>query len=232
MRTLALLTLPCLVLATAACGDDDGAIDRRIGAECTVPADCDDGDDQTLPLECLTEFAGGYCGETDCVDSTDCPDGSVCVTYEGANYCFLTCVDKPDCNPHRSVDNESNCSSNVSAVDSSSKVCVPPSSGNPTDFAPEDLDGMQLVLAETGGPTNTWTFAADASTTGMATLEGTGDFPFTFVKNDVNDTTLTFDVSGDDVYQMTWTSAAGGTFEESFEGAPGNPGTFTVSPAP
>lgn len=231
MRTLALLTLPCLLLTAAACGDDD-AVDRRIGAECTGPADCDDCDDGTPPLECLTEFAGGYCGESDCVASTDCPEGSVCVDYEGTNYCFLTCTDKPDCNPHRTVDNESNCSANYPPVDVSSKVCVPPASGNPTDWAPADLDGLQVVLAEDGGPTNTWIFADDASTTGMATLDGVGDFPFTFVKSDVNDTTLTFDVQGSDVYAMTWTTAGGGTFEESFDGTPGFNGAFTVSAAP
>ena len=129
MRTTLLLTVPCLMLFAVACGDDSDAVDHLIGAECTVAADCDDDDDATQPLVCLTEFGGGYCGDTGCVDSTDCLDGSVCVTYEGANYCFLTCVDKPDCNPHRSLDNESNCSANVPAVDSSSKVCVPPSSG-------------------------------------------------------------------------------------------------------
>ena len=113
------------------CGDDgNDAVDRMIGAECAVPADCDDDDDDTLPLDCLTEFAGGYCGDASCIDSGDCPDGSSCVDYLSTTYCFLNCTDKADCNPHRSTTNEANCSSSVKTVeDNNQKVCVPPSSG-------------------------------------------------------------------------------------------------------
>ncbi len=115
--------------AFAACGDDD-ANDRLIGAECTTAADCDDNNDDTDPLACITDFAGGYCGDASCMASTDCPDGSMCANYEGSNYCFLTCTDKADCNKHRTVDNESNCSSNVDPVEGgTAKLCIPPSSG-------------------------------------------------------------------------------------------------------
>lgn len=115
--------------ALTACGDDDTANDRMIGAECSSPSDCDDGDDNTAPLLCLTEYKGGYCGDASCIASSDCPDGSMCASYEGANYCFLTCTDKAECNKHRTVDNESNCSASVAPVDGSSKLCIPPSSG-------------------------------------------------------------------------------------------------------
>ncbi|MDY0001959.1 MAG: hypothetical protein RBU30_11735 [Polyangia bacterium] len=132
MRSSSLLFVPLVTmagLALAFCGDDDNANDRMIGAECSVPADCDDDNDDTLPLDCITAFAGGYCGDASCIATTDCPTGSACVDYEGTNYCFLTCKDKADCNKHRSAVNESNCSSNYPPVDVSSKVCIPPSSG-------------------------------------------------------------------------------------------------------
>ncbi|MBI4815221.1 MAG: hypothetical protein HY791_03115 [Deltaproteobacteria bacterium] len=51
-----------------------------------------------------------------------------------------------------------------------------------TSFAPDNLDGKTLTLAETGGPTNQWTFAVGAGTAGMATLAGVGDFAFTYAK--------------------------------------------------
>ena len=116
----------------AGCGDDDGsAADHQlIGAECAVSEDCDDGDDETPPLDCLTEFGGGYCGRAGCVASEDCPEGSLCADLDGSYYCFLVCIDKVDCNRNRTVDNESNCSSNIDPVEGGiEKLCIPPSSG-------------------------------------------------------------------------------------------------------
>lgn len=136
LKNLTLATLlPLFVAGTlavgVACGDDDNAAnDRFIGAECSVIADCDDDNEDTEPLDCLLEFAGGYCGDASCLGDVDCPDGSVCVEDVATNYCFLTCVNKSDCNDHRTVDNEANCSSNVVILDgTNTKVCVPPSSG-------------------------------------------------------------------------------------------------------
>jgi hypothetical protein len=65
-----------------------------------------------------------------CTHDADCPDKSACIMHtDGINYCFRTCVDKPDCNANRDVDNESNCSSSVTFVDGTMgrKACVPPS---------------------------------------------------------------------------------------------------------
>ena len=47
------------------------------------------------------------------------------------NYCFLICSDKVQCNPHRSLDNESNCTSSLTFVDGTMgrKACRPPLSG-------------------------------------------------------------------------------------------------------
>jgi hypothetical protein len=113
----------------AACGDDSsngggsGADAIGVGAECNGNTDCESG--QT----CLS-FSGGYCGLDDCTGDDDCPTTSACIAHtDGSNYCFRTCVDKIDCNRNRSVDNESNCSSNVEFVDgkNGSKACVPPS---------------------------------------------------------------------------------------------------------
>lgn len=126
-------TLPCLVaLLSVGCGDDDGhtseAIRRGIGAECDAELACEEEGQ-----ECLAEFAGGYCGVRDCIDDADCPAGSACVTdgtFAGVNYCFLVCIDKPDCNVNRSVDDESNCTSSIDFVDpdveAGLKVCRPP----------------------------------------------------------------------------------------------------------
>ena len=95
-------------------------------------------------------------------------------------------------------------------------------------IAPADLAGKKVVLAETGAVTNTWTFPAGSGTAGTATLEGAGDFPFTYEKTGEATSVLEFDVGGKDRYEMTWTSATGGTFAESFDGQPGTTGTFTV----
>lgn len=115
----------------AACGDDDDeglseAQRHGVGAACDANDDCYVGERQ---LTCLP-FKGGYCGLQGCQSNADCPAGSACVTHDDdSNYCFLVCVDKPDCNPTRPAEIESNCSSNVTFVDGKrgSKACVPPS---------------------------------------------------------------------------------------------------------
>jgi hypothetical protein len=110
-----------LVVLAMGCGND--ADDARIGAECTANSQCENEE-----LTCLTQFKGGYCGASGCTKNADCLDGSICVTQAGANYCFRTCTDKAECNTHRSVENESNCSSNITRVETGSqKACVPPS---------------------------------------------------------------------------------------------------------
>jgi hypothetical protein len=112
--------LALLFLASVAVGCQPGS-----GAECASADDC------PAEQECLTAFAGGYCGLEDCESDDDCPSDSMCVSHEGSTYCFLTCTDKPQCNGARSADNEANCSSNVDPVDDNdSRACVPPSSGN------------------------------------------------------------------------------------------------------
>ncbi len=123
-----LIALAALVLVAAygvGCGNE--AVERGVGAACTTDADCTE-----VGQACL-DFKGGYCGIANCTDNGDCPDGSACVTLidDGKNYCFLVCVDKAQCNVHRSVDDEANCSSTkVTFVDGdmNSKTCVPPSS--------------------------------------------------------------------------------------------------------
>lgn len=119
-----------MALLCAACGDDGTEADRLgVGAQCVdVDLDCDEDTDQI----CLTEFKGGYCGIRDCADDLDCPEGSACIAHDsGTNYCFRVCLDKSECNRHRDVDSEANCSSNVVFTDGADgrKACVPPSSG-------------------------------------------------------------------------------------------------------
>ena len=114
------------VLLSACGGSQSDAL--GVAAECTADTDCNQNSDP--PLACLDDFAGGYCGLTGCTADADCPTDAICITHtDGVNYCFRTCVDKPECNTNRTVDNESNCSSNVTRVEAEQtvKVCVPPS---------------------------------------------------------------------------------------------------------
>jgi hypothetical protein len=115
------------LLGLGGCGEGD-ANDQLIGGECATAEDCDDGDDDTPALECITVFKGGYCGRQGCSSNADCPEKSICVTHETVNYCFLVCTTKSQCNQNRTVENESNCSSNINPVEGGEdKVCVPPS---------------------------------------------------------------------------------------------------------
>lgn len=107
------------------CGDDSEADRRGIGAECSSSDDCTEANQQ-----CLTQFKGGYCGSQGCASTEECPPGSGCVSHtDGTNYCFRICLDKIECNANRSVDNESNCSSNITFASGKKegKACVPPS---------------------------------------------------------------------------------------------------------
>ena len=123
MKTFWKCAAVVMVLFSLSCGND--ADDERIGAECTSNGACENEE-----LSCLTQFKGGYCGASACTGNADCPEGSICVTQGAANYCFRTCEDKAECNKHRTVENESNCSSNITRVSGGTeKACVPPSSG-------------------------------------------------------------------------------------------------------
>lgn len=120
--------LAIALLLVASCGDDGTEADRLgIGAEC-LGSDrmCDEETGQV----CLSQFKGGYCGLEGCDSDDDCPDASACILHEdNRTYCFRICADKVECNENRSVDNESNCSSNVNFVDGAQgrKACTPPS---------------------------------------------------------------------------------------------------------
>lgn len=113
----------------AGCDGSTEADRIGVGAECTLAAECPA--DMDIELECLTRFKGGYCGLEGCAGDADCPEGSACVTYEGANLCFRLCLDKPDCNRNRSPENESNCVGSITFVDprNDRKACEPPSAG-------------------------------------------------------------------------------------------------------
>jgi hypothetical protein len=121
VKTSWILAAAMLMVAAVGCGSD--ADDERIGAECTSNGQC-----ENEQLTCLAQFKGGYCGASGCTSNAGCPEGSICVTQNGANYCFRTCEDKAECNEHRSVENESNCSSSITRVEAGSeKACIPPS---------------------------------------------------------------------------------------------------------
>lgn len=129
-RLIACYAMIALGLLPVGCGGSDDEADRLgVGAECDPT---DDLCDEETAQVCLTQFTGGYCGIVGCASDLDCPEASGCVMHDdGANYCFRVCSDKSECNVNRSVDNEANCSSNVTFVDGAQgrKACVPPSSG-------------------------------------------------------------------------------------------------------
>jgi hypothetical protein len=130
-KVIGFMGIAALVLA--GCGDSSSTEADRIGVggECSQAAECESADED-ITLTCLTQFTGGYCGLEGCEGDGDCPEGSACIDYEdGNNYCFRVCVEKPECNENRSLENESNCSANVVFVDERNerKACVPPSSG-------------------------------------------------------------------------------------------------------
>jgi hypothetical protein len=110
----------------AGCSDDADAL--GVGAECTSTENCDSGDDE-IKLTCLTTFKGGYCGIEGCTKNADCPESSICVTYDdGKNYCFRTCAEKAECNANRGAEVESNCSSSITRVEEgTAKACIPSS---------------------------------------------------------------------------------------------------------
>lgn len=134
MEVLTRRILCAVVLAACGCGSYQNAANQAgIGAQCSMTSDC------TTPGEvCLTEFNGGYCGLAGCAHDTDCPQGSACVTDNQRSYCFLICGTKTDCNFHRSLGNEADCTSSLPFVDGTMnrKACRPPNSGTPTDAGP------------------------------------------------------------------------------------------------
>ena len=127
MRGLLLAPFACIL---AACGGGSEADRLGIGAECAVMDDC--AQPEGFAETCLTQFKGGYCGIQGCVNDLDCVEDSACVAHtDGNNYCFRICIDKPDCNVNRALENEANCSSSVTFTDGTlgRKACVPPSAG-------------------------------------------------------------------------------------------------------
>lgn len=125
--TLFAILLGCTTLT--ACGDDDSEAARRgVGSACASSDDCEEEGQQ-----CLTDFKGGMCGIADCTSSEECPGGSVCVADPdfSRNFCLLVCSSKPECNVHRSAEEEANCTSTLDQLDppdgADPKVCRPPS---------------------------------------------------------------------------------------------------------
>jgi hypothetical protein len=113
-----------IALLVAACGDD-GADAFGVGAQCTMNDQCN----QEIGAQTCLPFKGGYCGLTGCTVDADCPEQSACIKHtDNVNYCFHTCLDKPECNRNRDVENEANCSSSVDFVEGAMgrKACVPP----------------------------------------------------------------------------------------------------------
>ena len=124
-----LIFMAVVAFGAGGCNDEEGANAQLIGAECATAEDCDDRDDDTPAVDCVLDFKGGVCGREGCTHDIDCPEGSICVDIDGQAYCLLVCIDKAECNRHRSLENEANCSSNIDPVDGGTdKVCVPPSS--------------------------------------------------------------------------------------------------------
>lgn len=140
--------------------------------------------------------------------------GRVCTTLVASGLGLALVGPGSACNPATGGEDAGTASDGASGADSGGGAA-----------APDNLLGKQITLSETGGPENTWLFPDG---TGDATLVGVGDFPFTFTKTGTSTSTLTFDVGGEDEYEMTWETESSGSFQESFDGVRGNPGTFAV----
>lgn len=137
MRSIVGSTFPPLLLLSIACGGDDHRVGTAadligVGAQCTEDDDCLQPEEGEPAQVCLMEFKGGYCGLADCTGDSECPSGSACVLHSDDNtYCFRICRDKAECNLNRVPDVYSNCSANVTFIETtqSAKACVPPSAG-------------------------------------------------------------------------------------------------------
>ena len=116
------LFLLCGLLPLMSCGGDADGL--GIAAECAQDSDCED------ELSCLIAFKNGYCGQTGCTTDADCPEQGICVTHDGANFCFRSCQEKTECNANRTEESLANCSANIQRTDDGeAKVCLPPSAG-------------------------------------------------------------------------------------------------------
>lgn len=129
------LAAALLALVLSACGGTD-ADAIGVASTCGESRDCPHVtiNGAEVQLQCIRDFAGGYCSIEGCFDALDCPIGSTCVEHtDGSNYCFRDCLDKGECNANRPSDLEANCSSNFDFAtpgdDQGQKACIPPSSG-------------------------------------------------------------------------------------------------------
>ena len=176
-----------------------------------------------LALAALAGCGGddGKKAATSCGADGDCGDG-LCV----ASACLTGCTSKTDCAA------DEDCLPRTGTAGVEATVCVAA-----TGLAADSLAGLSVVFHEqidgADDIVNTWVFGPDADTTGKATLTNAGlEAAFTYDVTGPSTSTLTFDVQGTDQYDLTWTSADGGTFSESFEGEPGTTGTFTATTTP
>jgi len=136
-RTLTIISLlAALGLSLTACGGGNEADRIGVASVCEVDEDCPETtvDDETVQLQCITDFRGGYCSIPDCENNADCPDGATCVLHDdGLTYCFRECEEKAECNANRPVEDEANCNSSFDYADPADdteglRACIPPSS--------------------------------------------------------------------------------------------------------
>ncbi len=65
----------------------------EVGSSCSTNTDCDPG------LSCF-DWPGGYCVQTSCASSKDCPEGSFCLPLlENGQACFQGCAETGHCRP-------------------------------------------------------------------------------------------------------------------------------------
>jgi hypothetical protein len=115
------LIIPVLFILQSCGGSASDADLDGVGAECINDFDCD----QETLLACISKFKGGYCSLPGCTADDDCPDGSICVTDSGENYCFLVCNNSDDCNFYRDSDSLATCSLDIVRVGTNNSACVP-----------------------------------------------------------------------------------------------------------
>ncbi len=96
---VAVLSVACGPVETSSCGASGCTYSRSgtassqpIGGSCANDGECSGS------MKCDTTAPNGYCYQSGCSTSADCPTGGVCVT-DSPNFCVKLCTASSDCRP-------------------------------------------------------------------------------------------------------------------------------------
>ncbi|MEN9580711.1 MAG: hypothetical protein RJA70_3720 [Pseudomonadota bacterium] len=98
-----------------------------VPGDCSHGATCDKATPCSGDLDCLDEFAGGYCGKRDCKLNADCPGDTLCVLDGDMGFCFKTCGVDSECSFCRAGEVAASCDDGVKFAEKGTQgsVCVP-----------------------------------------------------------------------------------------------------------